>query len=81
MLTNDNCYKTPTKFENLLMMDLKFLIMNLDFLQTKPKCKPFSDFLINKKQTVVINRQVSTLTSVNAGTPQRPMLGPIIYAA
>ena len=80
MLTNDNCYKTPTKFENLLMMDLKFLIMNLDFLQTKPKWKPFSDFLINKKQTVVINRQVSTLTSVNAGIPQRPMLGPIIYA-
>ena len=80
MLTNDNCYKAPTKFENLLMMDLKFLIMNLDFLQTKPKWKPFSDFLINKKQTVVINRQVSTLTSVNAGTPQRPMLGPIIYA-
>ena len=80
MLTNDNCCKTPTKFENLLMMDLKFLIMNLDFLQTKPKWKPFSDFLINKKQTVVINRQVSTLTSVNAGTPQRPMLGPIIYA-
>ena len=38
------------------------------------------DFLINKKQTVVLNRQVSTLTSVNARTPQGPMLDPIIYA-
>ena len=53
----------------------------LGFSSNQTKMKTIlRDFLINKKQTVVLNRQVSTLTSVNARTPQGPMLGPIIYA-
>ena len=38
-----------------------------------------TDFLSNRKQRVVLNGQVSTWTSVNAGVPQRSILGPLLF--
>ena len=38
-----------------------------------------TDFLSNRKQRVVLNGQVSTWTSVNAGVPQGFILGPLLF--
>ena len=37
------------------------------------------DFLSNKKQRVVLNDQVSTWTSNNAGVRQGSILGPLLF--
>ena len=37
------------------------------------------DFLGNRKERVVINGQVSTWTSVNAGVRQGSILGPLLF--
>ena len=37
------------------------------------------DFLSNRKQRVILNGQVSTWTSVNAGVPQRSTLGLLLF--
>ena len=37
------------------------------------------DFLSNRKQRVVLNGQVSTWTSVNAGVPQGSILGALLF--
>ena len=37
------------------------------------------NFLSNRKQRVVLNGQVSTWTSVNAGFPQGSILGPLLF--
>ena len=38
-----------------------------------------SDFLKDRKQGVTLNRQVSSWTGVNAGVPQRSILGPLLF--
>ena len=38
-----------------------------------------TDFLSNRKQKVVLNGQVSTWTSVNAGVPQGSILRPLLF--
>ena len=38
-----------------------------------------ADFLSNRKQRVVLNGQVSTWTSVNAGVQQGSILGPLLF--
>ena len=37
------------------------------------------DFLSNRKQIIILNGQVSTWTSVNAGVPQGSILGPLLF--
>ena len=38
-----------------------------------------TDFLSNRKQRVVLNGQVCTWASVNAGVPQGSILGPLLF--
>ena len=38
-----------------------------------------SDFLKDRKQRVILNRQVSSWTAVNAGVPQGSVLGPLFF--
>ena len=38
-----------------------------------------SDFLKDRKQTVILNRQVSSWKSVNTGVPQGSILGPLLF--
>ena len=38
-----------------------------------------SDFLKGRKQRVILNGQVSSLTVVNAGVPQGSILGPLLF--
>ena len=38
-----------------------------------------TDFLNNRKQRIVLNGQVSTWNSVNAGVPQESILGPLLF--
>ena len=37
------------------------------------------DFLVKRKQRVVLNEQVSSWASVKAGVPQCPILGPLLF--
>ena len=37
------------------------------------------DFLKERKQRVVLNGQVSTWKNINAGVPQRSILGPLLF--
>ena len=41
--------------------------------------KLLTDFLSNRKQRVVLNGQVSTWTSINAGVPQGSILSPLLF--
>ena len=38
-----------------------------------------SDFLKDRKQRVILNGKVSSWTGVNAGVPQRSVLGPLLF--
>ena len=38
-----------------------------------------SDFLKDRKQWVTLNEQVSSGTGVNAGVPERSILGPLLF--
>ena len=42
-------------------------------------CCILTDFLSNRKQRALLNGQVSTWSSVNAGVPQGSILGPLLF--
>ena len=42
-------------------------------------CCILTDFLSNRNQRALLNGQVSTWSSVNAGVPQGSILGPLLF--
>ena len=54
------------------------LIFTVNWTDFGDLLKLLTDFLSNRKQRVVLNGQVSTQTSINAGVPQGSILSPLL---
>ena len=55
------------------------LIFTVNWTDFGDLLKLLTDFLSNRKQRVVLNGQVSTQTSINAGVPQGSILSPLLF--
>ena len=55
------------------------LIFTVNWTDFGDLLKLLTDFLSNRKQRVVLNGQVSTWTSINAGVPQGSILSPLLF--
>ena len=90
-----NCYRLPTKFLHLLIMDVRSVFLDIYKAFDKGheglifKLKEngisgellhiLSDFLSSGKKSVVLNSQNLSWTNVHAGVPQGYILGPLFF--